>query len=160
MPKSQQNPAIEDIRQAYAAIVNYHNNLVQMRFTILGIFLATNGVLATGFFQSSLSMQSLPGLKLIGALLASLFWIIEVRTYQLLENLGMRGLDIEKHLGFHNDQGFFSLMDDQPIAPRLLPTQEILPKNRFISHSVWISSLYLVVGLVWLIMFIVGAYSV
>ena len=157
MATSKRDPTRDDLRQSYAAMVDYHNNLVQLRFTVVGLFLATNGVLATDFFQSSLSIFSFPVLQAIGFLLAVFFWLMEVRIFQLLENLGARGLDLEKQLDIRKNQGFFFLMEDQPIGPRLLPTSVRLSSNRFFSHSVWISLLYALVGLLWLIVFIVWA---
>ena len=46
----------EDERVVYSAIVDYHNNLVQMRFTVVGLFLAANGFLASGYFQPKISI--------------------------------------------------------------------------------------------------------
>jgi hypothetical protein len=158
MPKKAMTPDSQDIRAAYSAIVDYHNNLAQMRFTLVGIFLATNGFLVTGLFQASPSLLSIPALHIIGFVLAGFFWLIEVRTYQLLENLAKRGLDLEQQLGLNNDQGFFFLMEEQPIDAKLLPTELKIPPTKLISHTLWISTLYSIVGLIWLIILIVSAY--
>ena len=150
----------DDLRAAYAAIVDYHNNLVHMRFTVAGLFLAANGFLASGFFQSTVSAVPRVALPVLGMVLAVICWLLEMRTYQLLENLGARGLDLEASLRLHQGQGFFFLMEHQPIAPRLMPTSLRLPANRvvryLVSHSFGIGLLYTCVGLFWLIMLVVS----
>jgi hypothetical protein len=161
MSNSKPSATSDDVRAAYAAVVDYHNNLVQMRFTVAGLFLAANGFLASGFFQSSLSALPRSALPILGLILTAICWLLEVRTYQLLENLGVRGNDLEKSLGLNEDQGFFSIMAHQPIGPRLLPTRLRLPQNRGVrsifSHSVGIGLLYIIIGLFWLIMLTVFA---
>jgi hypothetical protein len=151
----------DDVRAAYAAVVDYHNNLVHMRFTVAGLFLAANGFLATGFFQSSVSALPQAALPVLGMVLAAICWLLEVRTYQLLENLVARGHDLEASLGLQQSQGFFFLMECQPIRPRLPLTRLRLPANRvvryLVSHSFGIGLLYTLIGLFWLVMLVVSA---
>ena len=148
----------DDVRVVYGAIVDYHNNLVQMRFTVVGLFLAANGFLASGYFQPNISALHRFFLALLCLGLTIICWGLEVRTYQLMENLAARGTELEKSFDLNKDKGFFALMANQPIGPRLMPTHFRLPaynvkKNPF-SHSNMIGLLYVVIGLFWLIMLI------
>ena len=149
MSDRKQNTSTDAIKAAYAAIVAYHNNLVQTRFTITGLFLAANGLLAGGFFQAGKSELPRFSLPVLGLTLAIICWILEVRTYQLLENLGKRGLDLEDRLGLQKTHGFFSLLENQPIGPRLLPTRLRLPASKLFSHSLGFALLYTIIALFW-----------
>jgi len=75
--------------------------------------------------------------------------------------LGARGHDLEASLGLQQSQGFFSLMERQPIGPRLPLTRLRLPANRvvryLVSHSFGIGLLYTLIGLFWLMMLVVSA---
>ena len=148
----------DEIRAAYAAIVDYHNNLVPMRFTVAGLVLAANGFLASAFSQSDLSVSLKIALPILGILVSGICWLLEVRNNQLLENLSDRGERLEKTLGLQDDQGFFSLMLHQPIGARILPFHRSWPSNKvmqfLVSHSFGISILYIIIGLSWLIAFI------
>jgi hypothetical protein len=161
MVSTQQGATKDDVRAAYTAVVDYHNNLVHMRFTVAGLFLAANGFLASGFFQSSVCALARAALPVLGMVVAAICWLLEVRTYQLLENLGKRGHDLEESLGLQHSQGFFSLMEHQSIAPRLLLTRLRLPANRvvryLVSHSFGLGLLYTLIGLFWLVMLVVSA---
>jgi hypothetical protein len=145
----------DDLRASYSAIVDYHNNLVQMRFNVAGLFLAANAFLASGFFQSA--QATLPGYALpaLGLVLTCVCWLLELRTYQLLDNLVHRGLELETALNIAERYGFFSLMRSQAIGPRLLIVRKRLPVSGFIryivSHSFGIGALYGAVGLFWLL---------
>jgi len=158
MSNSQPNATNDEIRAAYAAIVDYHNNLFPMRFTVAGLVLAANGFLVSVFSQSNLSLSLRVAIPILGILVSFICWMLEVRTYQLLENLSARGERLEKSLGLKDDQGFFSLMSHQPIGPRILPLYRRWPSNRIVqflvSHSFGINILYIIIGLFWLIAFI------
>lgn len=143
MPKKRQK-SNKNVGMAYQAIVDYHNNLVQIRFTVAGLFLVANGVLATGIFQPSPSRLTWYALPILGMFLAIICLILEVRTYQLLKNLGDRGIKLEEYLGLNEDQGFFYLMRDQPIDPRLF---------KGASHTIGFILLYTTICLVWLVIF-------
>jgi len=161
MADKQASATGEDLRATYAAVVDYHNNLVQVRFTVAGLFLAANGFLAAGFFQSCVSSPTRAALPILGIVLAAICWLLEVRTYQLLDNLGAQGLELEGSLGLDKSLGFFSLLAHQPIGPRLLLTRLRLPTNRgvryFVSHSFGLGLLYTLIALFWLAMLIVRA---
>ena len=160
MSSRQPSATNDDVRAAYAAIADYHTSLVQTRFTIVGLFLAANGFLALGFFESSVSALPRVALPAIAILLTIICWVLEVRTYHLLENLALRGLELEKLLGLHKDQGFFSLLLHPPIGPRLIPTRIRLPEYKvepgLFSHTLGISLIYIIIGLFWLILLFLG----
>ena len=150
----------EDLRAAYAAIADYHTSLVQTRFTIVGLFLAANGFLAIGFFQSGAPALARIALPVIAIVLTVICWVLEVRTYHLLENLAVRGLELEKLLGYREDQGFFSLLKYQPVRARLIPIPFRLPNVKgelIFSHTAGISLIYIIIGLFWLVMLFLGA---
>jgi len=161
MPKKQRKarglPELESVRAAYAAIVDYHNNLAQIRFSVAGLFLVSNGVLASGIFQISPSELLWPILPGLGVLLSILCWFLDVRNYQLLENLSERGRKIEEYLRLPEDQGFFSLMDHQPSGPRLIPFRVRLEQG--VSHTTVFSALYTLVGLIWLSILMATAFK-
>ena len=151
---------MDNLRAAYNAVVDYHNSLVQVRFTIAALFFAANGFLAIGFFQQPGSALIRIFLAFLGMVMAAICWLLEVRTYQLLENLGKRGEYLEKSLGLRKDQGFFSLMKLQPVEPKWLPTTREMPEKWFgrdlVSHRVAFSSFYIIVLVLWLVMLILS----
>lgn len=135
----------EDLRASYAAIVDYHNNLVQIRFTTAGLALAGNGFLASGYFQPEVSSCGELMISIFGLILVILVCIIEFRTNILLINFGERGKLIEEKMSLDPNFGFFDLLNKQVINPK--------PKflKRVLSHRKGIISLYLVIGVFWVI---------
>ncbi|MFZ5822501.1 MAG: hypothetical protein ACOYYJ_21630 [Chloroflexota bacterium] len=152
--------SLDDLRASYSAIVDYHNNLVQTRFNVAGLFLAANAFLASGFFQRDQNTFPKYTLPTLGLVLTIICWLLELRTYQLLSNLGTRGLELEAELHIAEQHGFFALMRTQPIEPRLLILRHRLGKGRFIrfivSHSFGIGALYLAVGIFWVIALVIA----
>lgn len=147
--------ANDDVRVVYDAIVDYHNVLVQIRFTVVGLFLAANGFLASGYFQSNGFTPHRLSIPILCLVLTIICWLLEVRTYQLLKNLGKRGRKLEKILGINKDMSFFALMKNQPIGAQLIPTPLRLPaKIHLFSHSIGIGLIYVGIGLFWLILLI------
>lgn len=155
IPPPDQPASPDDLRASYGAIVDYHNNLVQMRFNVAGLFLAANAFLASGFFQTGASSLPWFALPVLGILLAGICWLLELRTYQLLDNLADRGVHIERLLGISTAHGFFALMRSQAIGPRLLITRLRIPPIKsvryIVSHSFGIGLLYGVVAAFWTI---------
>ena len=149
----------ENFRASYNAIVNYHNNLVQIRFTVAGLVLAANGFLAIGFFQETYQVWPQMLIPFLGIMLVFVFWLMEIRTHCLLENLGERGKKLEKKLKIENNLRFFSLMQNQPIGARFLIFQFIkVHPNKFtkyfFSHSFGIGLLYFLLCIFWKIILI------
>jgi len=159
MANNKGNDNGENIRAAYSAIVDYHNNLVQIRFTVVGLFLAANGFLASGFFQTNTNelVNAKFILPILGLLLTSSCLIIEIRNRQLFANLQFRGNHLEEYLGLQNDQGFFSLMENQPIGPRVFGKPKLNRGKRDSRHvltqTVGIALIYLIIFVFWSLMF-------
>lgn len=139
-----------DRKEVYRSVVDYHNSLVLMRFTVAGLHLTGSAFLINVLFSNP---QQWRGTKIIvcllGLILTFIVFIIEVRTRNLLKNLGEFGIKIEekfKHESLNVNcveiKGFFGLMNSQPIQP-------LFPK--IVTHSIGLYSLYIVFFLFWLI---------
>jgi hypothetical protein len=163
MAFKQSNPTSEDVRVVYNAIVDYHNNLVQIRFTTAGLFLAANGFLAIGFFQqSNITAWFNFVIPALGILMTVGCVLLEKRNRQLLANLGMRGQYLETSLGLDKSQRFFSLMEYQPIGPNLQKNQSKKPgrslKIHLVTHTFGICLLYGLVLLFWLVILVIALF--
>lgn len=133
----------QNLTTIYGAIVDYHNNLVQIRFVIAGLCLA-----ATGFLMSSWFSIDDPNpiiIPTLGFVLAVICLLLEIRTNHLLKNLGARGLEIEKKMNADLNLGFFSLMHKQPIPWG--------PFKKTISHTLLILLLYMLFIICWIFLF-------
>ena len=139
-----------DRKEVYRSVVDYHNSLVLMRFTVAGLHLAGSAFLINALFCNN---QQWGGTKFtvcfMGLVLTSIVFIIEVRTRCLLKNLGEFGIKIEekfKHESLNVNcveiKGFFGLMKNQPIQP---------PFPKIVTHSIGLYSLYIVFLLFWLV---------
>jgi hypothetical protein len=153
--KEPTQPVIEksDLHDVYNAIVGYHNNLVHMRFTVAGLYLAATGFLVGGMDKVSQDISQI--IPLLGLALTAIAWLLEVRTYTLLENLGKKGLEIEGNFALGEVNGFFKLMERQPLAPRLPFIRvriTVFPRfvRYIVSHSFGLDLLYGVIALFWL----------
>jgi hypothetical protein len=148
----------ENLRTLYNAIVAYHNDLVHMRFTVAGLYLAGSGFLAGAAFSDSDWPYITIVVPILGFAISLIAWLLEIRTYHLLENLCIRGKGIEKKLKISQGDGFFNLMVEQPMGPRVPFSEFRLPPKRiiqyFISHSLGLSLLYSCFGLFWITLLI------
>jgi hypothetical protein len=104
-------------QNVYQSISNYHNNLVQIRFTVAGLFLTASGFLI-GAWNNSTSPQIKIYLPVLGIFITIIILLLEIRNRSLLENLALRGLLIEKMIGIDKRIGFFYLMQKQPYGPK------------------------------------------
>ncbi len=77
----------ENLRTEYSALIDYHNSIVTHRFTLLGFFLATVGII----IQKEVTP---PNALLIIALTITLY-IIERRNRVLYTQMGKRAMEIE-----------------------------------------------------------------
>jgi hypothetical protein len=142
-----------NIRAAYAALVSYHNVLVQARFTVAGLFLAANGFLINAYFQANTPSNIKPAIPILSLLVTWICGILEARTTQLLKNIGNRGKKLEKDIGLNinpdefskENQGFFSLMEHQD--PKIPPINK-----PFVNHKFGLSFLYVVIALFWVVL--------
>ena len=153
--KDHNRPTIEisDLHTTYNAIVDYHNNLVHMRFTVAGLYLAATGFLVGGMSESSSKLFII--VPLLGLILTAIAWLLEIRTYTLLENLGSRGLEIEKKMELAGIEGFFKLMAGQPLQPRLPFIRKRVKAcpnviRYIVSHSFGLDLLYASIAIFWL----------
>jgi len=148
----------ENLGAGYNGIVDYHNNLVQVRFTVAGLSVAADGFLASAFFQTSSPEFSRILISILGIVLTFICGMLEIRTYQLLKKLLNAGYELEKTMGLDAEQGVFSVSMQSQIVPRFLRrSSKTSPKkeNKFIfSHSVMFGLLYLCIFIFWAIMLI------
>jgi len=156
MDSNSPNPYDKNLLTMYNAIVDYHNALAQVRFTIAGLYLAATGFLVNSWFSKVGQISNYLFIPILGILLAMGCWLLEIRTYQLLDNLGTRGLEIEKKMNISSDIGFFALMNKQTQSAKWPFCHKELPKWEFIkyivSHSFGFSFLYSVIILSWLVL--------
>ena len=153
------NPTIrpEDLSAGYSGIVDYHNNLVQIRFTVAGLSLAANGFLASVFFQPDSVMFFKISISILGMILTFICGMLEIRTFQLLNKLLKGGYELEKMFGLKEDQGVFSILMQNQIVPRLIskPLKGSAKRGKFIfPHSVMFGLLYVCVFIFWLTMLV------
>jgi hypothetical protein len=141
----------------YNAIVDYHNNLVQVRFTIAGLYLAATGFLVNSWFNN-IDHQKYGFLPILGISLALVCWLLEIRTCQLLDNLWKRGSAIENKMKVNSDIGFFALMKKQSIQGKWPFIKRELPSRKFfkyiVSHTFGFNLIYLIIFIFWIIAFI------
>jgi hypothetical protein len=71
MNKSNSNTSLENLSTGYNGIVDYHNNLVQIRFTIAGLSIAADGFLVSAIFQAGSPQFSRILISILGIMLTS-----------------------------------------------------------------------------------------
>ncbi|MBI5932568.1 MAG: hypothetical protein HY867_02580 [Chloroflexi bacterium] len=146
----------ENLSAGYDGIVDYHNNLVQIRFTVAGLSIAADGFLASAFFQTDAVVLSRIIISILGIVLTFICGMLEIRTFQLLNKLLKGGYEIEKILGLNEEQGMFSILMQTQILPRFLSKPMKRPAKRegkfIFSHSVMFGLLYASVFIFWLTM--------
>src|SRR5258708_40084334 len=128
----------ETLRTIFAAIVDYHNNLTQTRFTIAGLYIAATSLLASSWFSGSRSKESSILIPLVGLFFNVICWLLEIRTRHLLKNVSRKGMAIERLLGVR--RGFFALMNTQPY-PADIPFAD-LEMDSIVGHTSILNLLY------------------
>lgn len=153
------NPKIkfENLMAGYNGIVDYHNNLVQIRFIVAGLSITADGFLAAALFNTSAPLFSKMLISVLGIILTFICGMLEIRTFQLLNELLKGGYELEKTFGLKEDQGMFSILMQNQMDPRF--TNKSLKgstkREKFIfSHSVMFALLYVCVFIFWLTMLI------
>ncbi len=140
----------------YNAIVDYHNNLVQMRFTIAGLCLAATGFLMNSWFSPK---EPYVGIPILGIFLTVICILLECRTRFLLNGLGARGIKIETKMNVDEDIAFFKYMDKQDIPEDLPKIKEKVFSStvykKIVSHTFAIRLLYAGIIIAWIIACIV-----
>lgn len=154
----------ENISVGYNSIVEYHNNLVQIRFTVAGLSVAADGFLASAFFQPDSPEFSKILIAILGLILTFICGMLELRTLQLLMKLLKAGYALEKTMGLGADQGVFSVLMQSQIVPQFLKKFSDAPagqENRFVfSHSVMFWLLYTCIFVFWTIMLVLSLLKV
>jgi hypothetical protein len=147
---------IENLSAGYNGIVDYHNNLVQIRFTVAGLSVAADGFLASALFQTGSPEFSKVLIAILGIILTFICGMLELRTLQLLMKLLKSGYALEKTMELGEDQGVFSVLTHSQIVPRFLKKFSNAPtdqEERFVfSHSVMFWLLYICIFVFWMIM--------
>jgi len=163
-------PNKNDLIAVYNAVISYHNSLVNIRFITAGLYLTASGFLVAGLFNNTYSIAKLL-LPLLGFILAFIIWGLERRTYQLLENLGCLGINIESKFCLGGIGGFFDTMEHQKIDP-LWPLWLFAKKDSnkkyinnekvkwFISHSNGLNTFYGLMAAFWASMIIWQLYRI
>ena len=82
-----QNSIDENVRAEYAALISFHNSIVTHRFTLLGFFLASVGLL----HQNGLNIME----AIFILLLTPILYLIECRNRVLYTHMSRRAMEIE-----------------------------------------------------------------
>jgi hypothetical protein len=157
MKANSPNVKLENFSAGYNGIVEYHNVLVQIRFTVAGLSIAADGFLASALFNTSAPLFSKIIISLLGIILTFICGMLEIRTFQLLNKLLKGGYELEKVFGLKGDQGVFSILMQNQIVPRLKgkPVKQSANQEKFIfSHSVMFGLLYVCILIFWLTMLV------
>lgn len=158
MKKSNPEIKSQDLSAGYNGIVDYHNNLVQIRFTVAGLSIAADGFLASAIFQAGSPLISRILISILGVVLTFICGMLEIRTYQLLKKLLKEGYALEKIFGFNEEQGIFSILMQNQIVPRFISKSSKRTTKRgkkfIFSHSVMFGLLYVCIFIFWLIMIV------
>ncbi len=158
MKVNNSNVKLENLSAGYNGIVDYHNNLVQIRFTVAGLSIAADGFLASAFFQTDSVALSRIIISILGIVLTFICGMLEIRTFQLLNKLLKGGYEIEKIFGVNEGQGVFSILTQNQIVPRFIgkPLKGSTKREKkfIFSHSVMFGLLYVSVFIFWLTMLV------
>ena len=89
----------ENIRAEYTALTSYGNQVVSFRFTLLGFYLATIGLIMSG--------DPSKGKMLLLLWISFTLWLLELRNRALLSNLSERGMQIERfYWGYRGSKAY------------------------------------------------------
>jgi hypothetical protein len=145
----------EPDRATYDATVNYHNTLVQMRFSVAAIFMTAAAFLVSAHLGNTNWKGEPVLLPVLGWFITLATWIMELRTRALLANLVENGRRLESTMGHTAGTGFFELMSGpQPIGVRVPFWERQVPNTnpivrRLFSHGLCLNSIYLAFLLFW-----------
>lgn len=145
----------EDVRLNYESTVNYHNTLVQMRFSVAALYMTAAAFLVTAHFTDTKWSGYPILLPLLGLATTITAWMLEIRTEALLANLVRNGKAAEANLRLPAGSGFFHLMSQpQPIGIRIPFFRIRLPNGspilRYIfSHTFALELMYVSFLLFW-----------
>lgn len=157
MKANNPNIKFENLIAGYTGIVDYHNNLVQIRFIVAGLSITADGFLAAALFNASAPLFSKIIISALGIILTSICGMLEIRTFQLLNELLKGGYELEKTFGLNEDQGVFSILMQNQIDPRFInksPKGAVKSEKFIFSHTIMFGLLYVCIFIFWLIILI------
>ncbi len=159
------NPDDKNFMATYKIIVKSHNALVQVRFTVAGLYLAATGFLVNSWFSIDHQRFFYFIIPMLGIILAVSCWLLEIRTNQLLKNFLDRGYKIEGLMKVNPEIGFFELMTKQPRGPTIpFIDKEISPpkvsRKYIVSHSIGFSLLYSAILAFWVLAFLTSTFQI
>ena len=145
----------EDAIVAYQATVNYHNTLVQMRFSVAALFATAAAFLVGALFADNTWLGSKRLIAALGLAVTLIVWLLELRTFSLILNVIRRGVEFENVLQLGPEGGYFRLLHDgQPIGVKVPFVKLFLPSTsalvrRIFSHTLGLDLLYLTFLVFW-----------
>jgi hypothetical protein len=87
MCEKESKPDPDDVRTEYAALIDFHNSVVSHRFTLVGFYLATIGLIA------GKDVNFLEACLILGLTIS--MYMMELRNRTLYTQMGRRATDIE-----------------------------------------------------------------
>ena len=104
----------------HAALGGMHSTIISARFAVAGLYVAASAFLVTALpSDGTLVFITASWIALLGLSLTVALWLLEIRNVCLLENLDDRGRFIEDEFKSCASLGFFHLMANQPIGPKI-----------------------------------------
>ena len=110
-PGAEPDRTADDIRAEYAALSAYFGTVINFRFTTLGFFLATVGLIASADVPTRAH-------ALLLLLVGSGAWIVEMRNRSIFRELADRGIEIERQVWGYRDADAY-----KPFYCRILKTK-------------------------------------
>ncbi len=174
------HPDPENLRTEYAAVHEYHGQLVNSRFTIAGLYVAAIGFLAGAVLGRDTAWPARASGSVFALWLTLCLWILELRSRALFENIAHRAIEIEhRHWGLTGRDWYAGLFSRQyKLPPPTTPISDDLPRrrepdrprlgwsqtpmsvrmSRFISHSLGLDLLYAGSGVFWIALLLVSVF--
>ena len=84
------NRTQNNIQIEYTALANFYGTTKSFRLTLLGLYLATIGLISGGEWPVAIPVS------LLGILITITLWMFEARTRIVIHNLAKRGVEIEQ----------------------------------------------------------------
>lgn len=82
----------EEARAEHKSCVDYHTSLVNSRFTIVGLYVAAMGFIASTSFKYDTSWDFRAACALLAILITFCLWILELRSRALFTSIAHRGI--------------------------------------------------------------------
>ena len=89
----------ENLRTEYSALSSYFATVITFRFTTLGFYLASIGLIVGDTFSDAKALLLI--------VLSVILWVVEWRNRTLFANLGQRAMQIEReHWGYRGERAY------------------------------------------------------